>query len=204
MGSASNRLEPLPMNATVFYLSRFCQLVMHKSQDAVVLEKYKQTSNLKHSTQRLLERYRDMSQIAKAAFVSLTLSLATIATTLGTAEQASALPLLDVLDVPLNAVLGRPQTPPPTRSTDLQLMNGNLNGNNVTLCTITCGLPGLPGLPGGAPPVRPPVPLGTPLAGAPTGGGLPPGVRPPASAPTANRTSPALLLPPIPLPNPFN
>lgn len=152
-----------------------------------------------------------MSQIKKAAFMSLTLGIATIATTLGPAKQASALPLLDVLASPLNAVMGRPQTPPlPMRSTDLQLMNGNLNGNNLTLCTLTCGLPGLPGsnalrpagfaptgVPAGFPPSGPGGPVGAPM-------GVPAGFRPSAPAPTASRPGPSLLLPPIPLPNPFN
>lgn len=149
----------------------------------------------------------------KAALVSLTLGITTIAAALSPAQQASALPVLDVLQVPLNAVLGRPQQPqPPTRSTDLQLMNGNLNGNNLTLCTLTCGLPNIPGLSGGnAAPGRPaggPPPGVAPNripAGMPTNApmGLPPGARPPAS-PVASQSQPAVLLPPIPLPNPFN
>jgi hypothetical protein len=153
-----------------------------------------------------------MTRTAKTATSRTILSLALGLTTLGSVmatsiEKASALPLLDLVPAALNTVLGQPQQPQrPTN--DLQLMNGNLNGNNITLCPLTCG--GLPGV--GNPAARPPMPTGgMPMGGMPTGG-MPMGARPVGSQPgsgvapgaSAQRpNSPTLLIPPIPLPNPF-
>lgn len=151
-----------------------------------------------------------MTRTNRTATSQTILSLAFGITTLGSVlgfsvEQASALPLLDLVPTALNTVLGQPQQPQ-RPSNDLQLMNGNLNGNNLTLCPLTCG--GLPGL-GNPAAGRPPSPTGMPLgAGFPQGGRPPivgsqpvPGRAPGAPAPRPN--SPALLIPPIPLPNPF-
>jgi hypothetical protein len=155
-----------------------------------------------------------MTRTEKTATSRTILSLALGITTLGSVlgisvEQASALPLLDLVPAALNTVLGQPQQPQrPTN--DLQLMNGNLNGNNLTLCSLTCG--GLPGL-GNPTAARPPLPSGIP-SGLPPGAGFPSGGRPPLvgsqsaprtipGAPAQRPNAPTLLIPPIPLPNPF-
>ncbi|HEY9697482.1 MAG TPA: hypothetical protein V6D10_09470 [Trichocoleus sp.] len=134
-------------------------------------------------------------------------------------DRASALTPFDLIQAPLNAVLGRQQPPPPT-SRELHFGTDNLNGNNINLCALTCGPTGIPGITaplGGRPPGAPAGMIsGAPI---PPGAGIPPGARPPFGAPGApippgagvpvpnpnaqRPNNPLLVLPPIQLPNPF-
>ena len=164
---------------------------------------------------------------------SLILGTVTLGTTLGTtAEQASALPLVQGLIAPLGSLLGGQHRPPTPN--DTQVMNGNLNNNSLNLCALTCGpSAGASGLPGSAPAgIRPPgfpgspigqmIPGGQPSYGRPLvpGGQIAPG-RPMVPSgqvpgrspypypgapqpPQAQRSPhPILQLPPISLPNLF-
>jgi len=166
--------------------------------------------NILYKGLEVIHMTRTEKTATSRTILSLALGITTLGSVLGiSVEQTSALPLLDLVPAALNTVLGQPQQPQrPTN--DLQLMNGNLNGNNLTLCPLTCG--GLPGL--GSPSAgRPPIPSGIPT-GMPPGAGFPPGGRPPImgsqpprgiapGAPAQRPNSPTLLIPPIPLPNPF-
>ena len=153
---------------------------------------------------------------ANRVILSLVLGVASLGVTI---DRASALTPFDLIQAPLNAVLGRQQPPPPT-SREFHLGTDNLNGNNVNLCALTCGPTGIPGITaplGGRPPSAPAgMVSGAPI---PPGAGLPPGARPPLGAPggpippgagvsapnpNAQRpNNPLLVLPPIQLPNPF-
>lgn len=104
------------------------------------------------------------------------------------ATQASANPLQAI---PIVGEILEAATGPAPLPDQLDVMNGNMNANNVSVCVLTC-IPGaLPGLPTGA---RSPQP--GPSARSPMPGQLPPGVRPPTpgqippgAQPTAPRSS---------------
>jgi hypothetical protein len=158
---------------------------------------------------------------------SLLLGIATLGTTLGTAEQASALPLLEGLVAPLGSLLGGQHRPPTPN--DTQVMNGNLNNNSLNLCALTCGpsagasgLPGAPAPAGIRPPGLPGSPVGMQMV---PGGQMMPGGQmipgrpvmpngqmipgrspypvPPQGVQAQRSQNPILQLPPIQLPNPF-
>jgi hypothetical protein len=153
--------------------------------------------------------------------LSLVLSIATLGTTLGTAERASALPLIQGLIAPIGSLLTGGQQRPPTPD-ELQLMNGNLNNNSFNLCALTCGpSAGASGMPSSVPAgVRPPslpgmIPGGQMISGGQgfpgrpivPGGQVVPGRSPYPIPPQAGQgrpsNNPVLQLPPIQLPNPF-
>lgn len=162
--------------------------------------------NILYKGLEVIHMTRTEKTATSRTILSLALGITTLGSVLGiSVEQASALPLLDLVPAALSTVLGQPQQPQrPTN--DLQLMNGNLNGNNLTLCPLTCG--GLPGL-GNPTASRPPLPSGVPpsagfpQAGRPSQVGSQSAPRLAPGAPAQRPNSPTLLIPPIPLSNPF-
>jgi hypothetical protein len=106
------------------------------------------------------------------------LSAATLGTTV---ESASALPLEDLVKIPLKSVFGENDRPLPERN--IKVLDKNLNSNNLSLCALPCELD---------------------LSGSPKVKPQPKKVKPqPKTALRKRPSSPVLSLPPIKLPNPF-
>lgn len=135
--------------------------------------------------------------------LSVVLGVASLGVTI---DRASAITPFDIIQAPLNAVLGRQQQSPPPTSRELHFGTDNLSSNNVNICALTCGPTAIPGITaplGGRPTGTTagmvsgaPIPPG---AGLPPGAGIPPGARPlgaPGAIPPGAGLPPGAGIPP--------